>query len=198
MTERRETAVRRDQIAQAALRLISRDGLDRVNVAAVARQVGLVPSAIYRHYPNKDSVIEAVLDLVRERLLENVRIATTETSAAPDRLERLLQLHLALLRENRGILRVIFSEAVYGGPAVRRARVFRTIQAYLEAVAHIVAEGQRAGTVRESVEPAVIATMFLGLIQPVAILHVMSGGTLDGTAQAGAGWRILREAIEIR
>ncbi len=196
MAEKRDTAVRQEQIARAALHLMGRDGVGQVNMAGLARQVGLVPSAIYRHFPNKDAVIDAVLDLVRERLHDNVRIATTETAGALDRLERLLHLHLELLRENQGMLRIIFSEAVVGGPAGRRARVFRTVQSYLEAIVHIVREGQRAGTVRQDVEPRAVAAMFLGLVQPVAILRVMSGGVLDGTATAEAGWRLVRGAIE--
>jgi AcrR family transcriptional regulator len=196
MAEKRDTAVRQEQIARAALQLMGRDGVDRVNMAALARQVGLVPSAIYRHYPNKNSVIDAVLDLVRDRLLENVRIATTEMTGAVARLERLLQLHLELLRENQGMLRIIFSDAVVGGPAARRARVFRTVQSYLEAIMHIVREGQRAGTIRADVEARAVASMFLGLVQPVAVLRVMSGGVLDGSAAAEAGWRLVRRAIE--
>jgi AcrR family transcriptional regulator len=196
MTERQDTAVRQEQIVRAALRLIGQHGISRVNVAAVAKQVGLVPSAIYRHFPNKDAVIEAVLDLVREQLLDNVRLATTERTTAPERLEYLLRLHLDMLRENQGFLRVIFSEAVYGGPAARRAKVFRTMQAYLQAVAQIAREGQRAGTIRQDVEPTVVAAMFLGLVQPVALVRMMSGGVVDASGQAQAGWRVLRGAIE--
>ncbi len=196
MTEKRDTAVRQEQIARAALQLMGREGVDRVKMATLARRVGLVPSAIYRHYPNKDAVIDAVLDLVRDQLHDNVRIATTETGHALERLERLLHLHLELLQQNQGILRIIFSEAVVGGPAGRRARVFRTVQSYLEAIVHIVHEGQRAGVIRADTEPRAVAATFLGLVQPVAILRVMSGGTLDGTATAEAGWRLVRRAIE--
>lgn len=197
MTERLETLVRQEQIARAALGLIATRGVEGVNMADLARQVGVVPSAIYRHYPNKDAVIDAVLDLVRERLMENLRVATTEAAGGPERLRRLLDLHLALLKDNQGVLRVIFSEAVSGGPAGRRARVFKTIQAYLEGIAHIVREGQRAGTLKPDVEPRAVATIFLGVVQPVAILRVMSGGMLDATPQALAGWDLVRRAIEV-
>lgn len=196
MAEKRDTVVRQEQIARAALDLMGRHGVDQVKMSAVARQIGLVPSAIYRHYPNKDAMVDAVLDLVRDQLLDNVRIATTETASAVERLERLLHLHLELLRQNQGMVRVIFSDAVAGGSPARRTRVFRTVQSYLEAIVHIVREGQRAGTVRADVEPRALASVFLGLVQPVAVLRVLSGGVLDGTATAEAGWRLVRRAIE--
>lgn len=196
MAEKRDTVVRQEQIARAALDLMGRHGVDQVKMSAVARQIGLVPSAIYRHYPNKDAMVDAVLDLVRDQLLDNVRIATTETASAVERLERLLHLHLELLRQNQGMVRVIFSDAVAGGSPARRTRVFRTVQSYLEAIVHIVREGQRAGTIRADVEPRALASVFLGLVQPVAVLRVLSGGVLDGTATAEAGWRLVRRAIE--
>ena len=70
--EKLETDVRQDQIAQAALNVISSHGLKALSVARVARQVGLVTSAIYRHFHSKDAVLDAVLGLIGDRLRENV------------------------------------------------------------------------------------------------------------------------------
>ena len=52
------TEIRQDQIARAALALIARDGFQWLNMAGLAREVGVVPSGIYRHYRNKDEVLE--------------------------------------------------------------------------------------------------------------------------------------------
>ena len=63
------TDIRQQQIVQAALSLISSHGLKGLSIAGIASRVGLVPSAIYRHFKNKEQVIDAILDLIRERLL---------------------------------------------------------------------------------------------------------------------------------
>ncbi|MBZ5617767.1 MAG: TetR/AcrR family transcriptional regulator [Acidobacteriia bacterium] len=41
-------------------------------MARVARRVGLVPSAVCRHFEGKDELLDAVLELIRERLNTNV------------------------------------------------------------------------------------------------------------------------------
>ena len=74
-TEKLDTQVRREQIVQAALSLIGTHGLRRLSVASLARRIGLVPSALYRHFKGKDDVIEAVLQHIRDGLQENVRTA---------------------------------------------------------------------------------------------------------------------------
>jgi AcrR family transcriptional regulator len=48
------TEIRQDQIAQAAMGLIARHGFQQLSLAAVAKKVGVVTSAIYRHFQSKD------------------------------------------------------------------------------------------------------------------------------------------------
>ena len=91
------TAIRQEQIAQAALALVARDGLKTLNIASLAKEVGVVPSAIYRHYRGKDAVLEVVLDLISQRLLENVEVVRRETPDPLERLHRLLERHVQLV-----------------------------------------------------------------------------------------------------
>lgn len=195
MTRKLETVVRQEQIANAALAIIAQQGLRRMSVASVARRVGLVPSAIYRHYRGKNEMLDAVLELVRDRLLDNVRVVTTETPDAIGRLRRLLELHASLLAKQPGILRVVFSEEVYAGSAARRGKVFRTVKAYLKGVEDIIRQGQAANTVRRDLDPPTVALMFLGLIQPAAILSHMSDGELDVVRHTEKAWPVFVGAI---
>ncbi len=52
----------RDLICQTALDLITADGLDSFSLRAVAKQLGVDPSAIYRHYEDIDDLLRAVGD----------------------------------------------------------------------------------------------------------------------------------------
>ncbi len=197
MTDKLDTDHRQEQIAQAALSLIAQHGLKRLSVAAVARRVGLVPSAIYRHFDGKDAVIDTVMDLVRERLFDNVRAVRRETADPLERLRLLLFRHMALVRDNQALPRVVFAEEVYAGRPDRKTRMFAAIQAYLDEVAVIVSEGQRDGAIRKDLDPATVAVMFLGLIQPAAILWHMSAGKFDVTRHTAEAWKVFRSAIEV-
>ncbi|MEU4506692.1 TetR/AcrR family transcriptional regulator [Streptomyces sp. NPDC024089] len=50
---------RRAEILAAAIPLFARDGFAKVTNGQIADVVGLVPSAIYRHYPNKVDILAA-------------------------------------------------------------------------------------------------------------------------------------------
>lgn len=189
-TPKIKTKIRREQITRAALAVIARRGLNHLNVGALAREVGVVPSAIYRHFQGMDGVLESVLELISLSLLANVEAVRRETPDALEQLRRLLQRHLQLVRHYAGIPRVIFSEQVFAGNARRKRRMHRILRNYLQKVAEIIRSGQDAGRIRKEVSPDTVAVMFLGLIQPAVILWLMSNGSFDVVRHAEQAWRL--------
>ena len=195
-TEKLDTQVRQEQIAQATLELVAAGGLKKLSVAAVARRVGLVPSALYRHFKGKDEVLDATLGLIQDKLRDNVRAVSEETDDALEQLHGLLMRHVRMIRENRGIPQIIFSQDFYAGHPDRRSRVYRGIRSYLAEVARIVRDGREAGQVGREVDCEVAAVMFLGLVQPSAILWHLSDGDFDVTRQAQRAWPLFLKAIQ--
>lgn len=194
-TQKKATAVRRREIVQAALQLVASRGLQGLTIAGIAARIGLAPSALYRHFGNKDLVIDEILDLVQEQLMENVRLAQGETPEPLARLHRLLLLHLQFIGEQPGILPVVFSQEIMGGPPRRRAKVYALIRAYLREVADILRQGQAGGVIRADAAPETMALVFLGLIQPAAILWHLSGGEVAVLEEAERAWQIFAAGI---
>jgi Transcriptional regulator len=197
-TEKLNTGIRQEQITTAALNLIASSGLKGLSMAGLARRVGIVPSAIYRHFRNKDEVLDAVLDHIEVKLLSNVAVVCKETSDSLDRLKQLLTLHIKLIRENQGIPRIIFSEDIYTGHPERKRKVYKIIMAYLKHVGKIVFQGQQERRICNDVDSATISLMFLGMVQPAAILWHMSDGDFDVTRHAGKAWKKFNECIRTK
>ncbi len=194
--EKLDTRIRKEQIAQAALDLISSRGLRGVNIAGVARRVGVVPSAIYRHFRNKDEMINAVFDLLRERLEANVKAAHERTEDGWEQLHLILRLHVTLIRENRAIPRVIFSEDVIAVPGDRRNRVYGIMAGYMGEIRRVLESLQKESRLRPDVDLETAAVLFLGLFQPAAILWHLSEGGFDITRHSERAWSLYRTALE--
>lgn len=194
-TEKLDTEVRQEQLAQAALSLITTQGLKGLSVARVARRVGLVPSAVYRHFASKDELLDAVLEMIRERLNANVVQASRDTTDALQVLRRLVMAHVRLIRENEGILSVVFSDDVQNGRPERKARVHSIIKGYLKKVAQIVSRGQQQGQIRPDADPGTVSVMILGLIQPAAFLWHLSEGGFDVTRHVERAWDLLSKTL---
>ncbi len=189
------TRIRRDQIAEAALALVAERGLRELNVAAVARRVGLAPSALYRHYPGKEAVLDAVLERVHERLVGIVAHVASGPGDALAALRRLFDLHLALVGESRALFPVLVSDAFQSGSAERRRRVFAVVSGYMGRVAALARRGQREGAIRRDVAPRTVALMFLGIVQPPSMLSALSGGAFDPRRPGLAAWRLFEQTL---
>jgi AcrR family transcriptional regulator len=196
MAERKlDSQIRREQIAEAALGLVADRGLSRLSMAAVARRIGLVPSAIYRHFKNKDEVLLAVLERIESRMEENVEAARDETPDPLQRIRSLLMRHVRFLREGRAVPRLIFSDDFPRGHPERKARVQRILARYRGRIAEFVRQGQEEGKIRAGLDPATVAMMVLGIIVPAGILWHLTEGGFDVTRHAERAWQILRQAI---
>lgn len=189
------TEVRQEQIARAALGIVERHGLRGLSIARVAKAVGVVPSGLYRHYPDKNRVLDTVLDLIAARMEANVAKSKTDGGSALDRLHGLLTRHIELVRRNSAIPRVVFSEELLHGRVAHRRRMYEIIRGYLRQVEQLIVEGQREGNIRAAVDPEAASVLFLGLIQPAVVLWAMSGGEFDIAAHAQAGWKLFVEAV---
>jgi len=62
--QKTETGARQGQIIEAALELIDAEGVSALSIVGIAERVGIVPSALYRHFKSKEDVLDAVLESV--------------------------------------------------------------------------------------------------------------------------------------
>lgn len=194
--QRLGTEIRREQIAEAALRLVGDQGLKGLRLAALARRVGIVPSAIYRHFKGKEELLDAMVDLFQKKVIANVQTVRQESQDPLEQMRRLLMRHVELIRENQALPRIIFSEEVHHRSFSRRYKLLGIMRALLGEVESMVREGQRQGLVRTELDPSTLALVFLGLFQPAAVLWHLSQGEFDVTRHARRAWEVFRKGVE--
>lgn len=69
---------RKAQIIREATRLFSHDGYDKVTVKQLADACSITEPAIYRHYPSKEAIYDAVLDSLKSQLRNEALFAELE------------------------------------------------------------------------------------------------------------------------
>ncbi len=80
----------REQIADVALAIVDADGLDGLTLRKVSSELGVHNTALYRYFPNKQALVEAVLS----RAYERTNLSVPQEGSHRDRL-------LALARASR-------------------------------------------------------------------------------------------------
>lgn len=83
-----------ERVVEVALQLADADGIEAVSLRRLAASLDVTPMAIYRHVRNKSHL----LDLMAERLLEQIDVAADATTTWQDRLRRLLGSYQSVAR----------------------------------------------------------------------------------------------------
>ena len=95
MGRRRGPALSREQVIDAAIRCIERDGPEALGVSRVARELGIKPPSLYNHIDKGDDLARAVFVEGNRRMLEHLKDAVRGV-VPPE--EQLLTLALSLRR----------------------------------------------------------------------------------------------------
>lgn len=194
-TEKLPSTIRKEQIVETALQILGDNSIKRLKITGIAAHMGLAPSALYRHFKNRDAMLSAILEHIRSMLyrnLENVRQASDD---AVERLQDLLSRHASLISNQPGIPRIVFSDELWGQKRERRQRMYRIVSGYLAEIEDIVREGQDKGQIRQGVDPRAAARMFFGIVQPAALLWHMSEGGFDIDGHVRSAWSIFLEVL---
>lgn len=170
MRSRKTTEIRREEILRAALFIVEQQGLDNLNTNAIAALIQLVPSAIYRHFKNKEEIIAALIDFIGERLQQNLQQATTQEGTALERLKSLFELHVKLLQEEPAIPRILYFLISSERNRELKKKMLAEIDAYVYETKKLLLQGKKAGEINPAVDVTAAAMMFLGMIQPLVIL----------------------------
>lgn len=193
-----KTSIRKEQIAEAVLDILCSDGLSALTAERVAKTVGLVPSALYRHYSGKAAMLEAGLELLSERMLERLNSCmpvSHDRQGVLASLRCMLDVMFAMVREMQAVPRILFADETMRGSAENKAVVFRVQQRVLGVVRHCISIGQQQGAIRNDLSCDELAIAFMGMFVPVAVLYHASDGALHADAFIEANWRFFLSGI---
>ncbi|MCP4198190.1 MAG: TetR/AcrR family transcriptional regulator [Proteobacteria bacterium] len=81
---------RKDEILDAASKLFARLGFKKTTLDEVAGEVGIVKSALYRYFSNKEDLFNAVIDRLANEHMEAIEKAVKGASGTEEKLRALL------------------------------------------------------------------------------------------------------------
>ncbi|KAA1250992.1 TetR/AcrR family transcriptional regulator [Mycobacterium simiae] len=97
---------RRLQLLSAAERLFAERGFLAVRLEDIGAAAGISGPAVYRHFPNKESLLVELLVGISSRLLAGARDVTTRSSDAIAALDGLIDFHLDFALGESDLIRI--------------------------------------------------------------------------------------------
>jgi AcrR family transcriptional regulator len=127
----RQKADRRQRLLRAAAALFAERGFHGVSIEDLGSAAGISGPAVYRHFPNKEAVLETLLVEVSERLLGGGREQVAAASDDSDALRRLVAFHTEFALTQPELISVQGRDLASLGTAATR-RVRRLQREYVE------------------------------------------------------------------
>ncbi len=187
-------ARRREILEALASELETRPGA-RVTTARLASVLGISEAALYRHFPSKADMFEALLDFAEDAVFTRSKRVSEQSHPLPVRVRAMVELLLTFSDRNPGITRVLMGEAVMGEQArlrERAARFFERAETELRQLFRDAAlEPQRATTVPVSVA----AGLVLAFVEARMSRYGRSGFRHSPLAQWEAQWEVLEAGL---
>lgn len=135
----------RDQILEVADQYFSEHGVTG-SLDAIAKQAGVGAGTLYRHFPNRESLLAAILATREEQLTERLRTIGTQSR---DAAEALHQWVLAII-EWAGAFDGL-PEPLRGAIATDASPLYLTCQGYITTTEKFLAQAQLEGSARADI-----------------------------------------------
>ncbi len=156
---------RRQQILEAlALELENRPGA-RITTARLAEVVGVSEAALYRHFPSKAKMFEALIEFAEESVFGLANRILAEEGDATRRCERILTMLLTFSDRNPGITRVLLGEALLGEHERLRARVSQFFDRFETQLKQVLREGELVSELGLRASVAAIANLLMAVVE---------------------------------
>ena len=183
-------------IRDAALRLIARYGYEALSMRRMASEVNLGAAALYRYFPNKQSILFSLLKTHMEDLLSAWAGARLPPSAsAPSRLEAFTRFHIRHhLPRAEGVF-LSYMELRSLSPENFNA-IEEMRHHYEQDLADILADGAAAGSMRMD-HPHITARAIIALLTGITTWYRKSG-PLDASQIEEIYWNIVARMTGVK
>ena len=105
---------RKDQILQALAEMLEATPDNKITTAKIAAAVGVSEAALYRHFPSKTKMFEALITFAEEALFVRIGRMSEGSLSAIEQCHALVRLYLEFCEKNHGISRLLTGGALTG------------------------------------------------------------------------------------
>jgi AcrR family transcriptional regulator len=166
---------RRAVTVEAVVALAATLNPSEITTAAIAQQMHLTQGALFRHFANKDAIMQAVMEWVAAQLLARVDRAADGVTSPLAALRSMFMAHVAFVAEHPGAPRIIFSELQRAGEMLTKRMVQTLIASYGMRLKRLIEQGQAQGELHSGLNVQAATTMFIGTIQGLVMQSLITG-----------------------
>lgn len=183
MRVRKPAEERKSEIVEAALRLADKVGPDRLATGQIAKSVGLTQAALFRHFPKKQDLWEAVAARIGEKFQQRWRAIEHGRVDPVDRLRAIVTAQLKLIQSMPAIPAILFSRELHVENRTLRVTFAEFMKNFHSRIEQLIVAAQAEDRLRRDIAAADAAYLLIGLVQGLILRWSLSGRDFDLSAE---------------
>lgn len=186
---------RREAILHALVELLETDPGARITTAGLAKSVGVTEAALYRHFPSKRKMFEALIEFAEEAVFSRCQVILQEQEDARVRLQQLAHLVLMFAERNPGLCCVLTGDALMGEDETLRRRASQFFERLETQVRQILKEGEIRQGLRPRTSAARGADFVLVFVEGRVQRFVRSSFSRVPSTDFDESWGLVSEGV---
>ncbi|WP_461517687.1 TetR/AcrR family transcriptional regulator [Porticoccus sp.] len=179
MRVRKSSEIRKAEIIDTTLRLADKLGPERLTTEAIAKSVGLTQPGIFRHFPKKQDLWEAVAARIGAMMEARWKRAQNADTVPLDQIRAMVAAQLRLIQSTPAIPAILFSRELHTKNKGLRQAFFELLSRFHGLIVDLASQALTAGELRSDLEADDVAYLVIGLIQGLAVRWSISGRGFD-------------------
>jgi TetR/AcrR family transcriptional regulator len=191
----RPSEERRSDTVQAVVELAAKGDPSEITTSAIAARMKLTQAALFKHFPTKNAIWEAVMTWVAGILMARVDKAAEESTSPLEALEAVFMTHIEFVAQHPGVPRILFGELQRSGKTPAKAMVQALIAGYAGRLRTLIDKGKAQGELSIEVDSGAAATLFIGMIQGLVMQSLISGDIRRILQDSPGAFAVFRRGI---
>jgi len=171
---RLSSETRQSQIIETVIALAAQHSPGQITTQEIANLIGVTQGALFRHFPNKESIWLAAIEWVENELLTTLEAAARQAASPMDGLRQVFFSHVDFVIARPGVPRLIFNELQQPADSAIKAAVRQLLQRYRQLVSGLIVAAASDNGINRSVDVSAAATLFLGSIQGLVMQSMLA------------------------
>ncbi len=190
-----ERGQRKQQILECLATMLQEQEGNRITTAKLAQAVGVSEAALYRHFPSKAKMFEALLEFMEDVLFSRLKGITAKDESLDEKINQIALLWLTFAKRNPGLSCLLNGDALVGENPRSQQRA-RALTERLEVeLRSLIRDAEVRGGQPLAASGTVLAQMLVTLIDGTVHRFVRSGFKSDPASAWPIQWQLLQPTL---
>lgn len=187
---------RRQQILETLAMELEKSPGEPITTAGLARAVGVSEAALYRHFPSKAKMLEALIEFIEESVFTLINRILEDDKQMRGRCQKILTVALGFADRNPGITRLLSGEVLLGETERLRKRIDKFYERLETQLKQVLREGEANHELRAVSPVQAQANLMISLVEGRIQQYVRSGFTVSPLALWDQQWPLLAVCLD--